>query len=97
MISCRGVNDYSGRGPDAAIVTITNLLVGVLRNRHLRHISIVNGKVQAEEILLADRGGRFREVQIGADGAIYTLAESVDGKERSGQLLRLSRPGASRD
>jgi aldose sugar dehydrogenase len=68
-----------------------DLLVGVLRNRHLRRVSIADGKVQGEQILLADRAGRFREVQVGTDGAIYTLAESIDGKERSGQLLRLSR------
>jgi len=68
-----------------------DLLVGVLRDRQLRRISMADGKVQAQQILLADRGGRFREVQVGADGSIYTLAESIDGKERSGQLLRLSR------
>jgi aldose sugar dehydrogenase len=68
-----------------------DLLVGVLRNRQLRRITIADGKVQAEQILLADHAGRFRDVQVGIDGAIYTIAESIDGKERSGQLLRLSR------
>ena len=69
-----------------------DLLVGVLRDRQLRRISVADGKVQGQQILLADRNGRFREVQVGIDGAIYTLAESIDGKERSGQLLRLTRP-----
>ncbi len=68
-----------------------DLLVGVLRDRQLRRIAIENGKVQSQQVLLADRGARFREVQVGADGAIYTLAESIYGKERSGELLRLSR------
>ena len=68
-----------------------DLLVGVLRDRQLRRISIADGKVQGQQVLLADRAGRFREVQVGTDGAVYTLAESIEGKERSGQLLRLSR------
>jgi aldose sugar dehydrogenase len=68
-----------------------DLLVGALRDRQLRRISLVNGKVQGQQILLADRAARFREVQAGLDGSIYTLAESIDGKARSGQLLRLSR------
>jgi glucose/arabinose dehydrogenase len=68
-----------------------DLLVGVLRDRHLRRISMADGKVQGQQILLADRNGRFREIQVGSDGAIYTLAESIDGKEKSGQLMRLSR------
>ena len=68
-----------------------DLLVGVLRNQQLRRISLADGKVQGEQILLADRAARFREVQVGADGAIYALAESTRGKERSGELLRLSR------
>lgn len=68
-----------------------DLLVGVLRDRQLRRISIADGKVQGQHILLADRAARFREVQVGTDGAVYALAESIEGKERSGQLLRLSR------
>jgi aldose sugar dehydrogenase len=67
-----------------------DLLVGVLRDRQLRRISVVDGTVQAQQILLADRAGRFREVQVGADGAIYALAESINGQEGSGQLLRLT-------
>ena len=68
-----------------------DLLVGVLRNQQLRRISLADGKVQSEQILLADRAARFREVQVGSDGAVYALAESTHGKERSGELLRLSR------
>jgi glucose/arabinose dehydrogenase len=67
-----------------------DLLLGVLRDQQLRRISLADGKVQSQQILLAGRGARFREVQVGADGAIYTLAESTGG-ERSGQLLKLTR------
>ena len=68
-----------------------DLLVAVLRNTQLRRIDLESGTVQGEQSLLADRAARFREVQVGADGALYALAESVEGKERSGQLLRVSR------
>lgn len=68
-----------------------DLVLAVLRNQQLRRLSVEDGKVQGEEILLAGRDSRFREVAVGADGAIYTLAESVAGKPASGELLRLSR------
>jgi glucose/arabinose dehydrogenase len=75
-----------------------DLFVAVLRNAQLRRIGLEGGKVQSEQFLLADRASRIRDVVVGSDGIIYAVAESVQGKEKSGQLLRISRsrqsPGA---
>jgi glucose/arabinose dehydrogenase len=75
-----------------------DLFVAVLRNAQLRRIGLEGGKVQSEQFLLADRASRIRDVVVGPNGIIYALAESVQGKEKSGQLLRISRsrqsPGA---
>ncbi|HEV7608519.1 MAG TPA: PQQ-dependent sugar dehydrogenase [Steroidobacteraceae bacterium] len=68
-----------------------DLLVAVLKFTQLRRVDLEGGRVVGEHFLLADRSARFRHVLIAADGAILALVESVEGKERSGQLLRLSR------
>lgn len=68
-----------------------DLLVAVLGHRHLRRVDLEDGRDVGQEILLQDRGARFREVEIGPDGAIYTVVESVNEREKSGQILRISR------
>ncbi len=68
-----------------------DLLVAVLRDTQLRRIDLEGGKVQSEQFLLTERSSRIRDVQVDADGIIYALAESVQGKQQCGQLLRISR------
>src|SRR5690606_10480165 len=68
-----------------------DLLVAVLGHRHLRRVDLEDGRDVGQEILLQDRGARFREVEIGPDGAIYAVVESVNEREKSGQILRISR------
>lgn len=59
-------------------------LVGALAKRHLRHVSIQNGKVSGQQQLLTNLGERIRDVRTGPDGYIYLLTDSEDG-----QLIRL--------
>lgn len=68
-----------------------DLLVAVLGHKHLRRVDLENGKVVAQDVLLAERKGRFREVEVGSGGAIYAVVESVDEAPQSGQILRITR------
>ncbi len=63
-----------------------NLLVGSLKFRQLRHLTIKGARVVKEEILLDGLEERIRDVQIGPGGIIYVITDS-----KSGQLLRLTR------
>lgn len=64
-----------------------NLLVGGLAGARLSRLVMQDGKVVAEEVLLADRGDRIRDVRVGPDGAVYLLVDESDGS-----ILRLA-PG----
>lgn len=68
-----------------------DLFVAVLGHKHLRRVDLEEGRVVAEEPLLADRNARFRQVEIGADGAIYAVVENLNEEDRSGQILRITR------
>jgi glucose/arabinose dehydrogenase len=68
-----------------------DLLVAVLGHKHLRRVDLDNGRVVDQEMLLDDRQARFRQVEIGSDGSIYAVVESVGEQPRSGQLLKLTR------
>ncbi len=68
-----------------------DLFVAVLGHKHLRRVDVEDGRVVAQEILLADRKSRFRQVEIGADGAIYAVVENVNEQDQSGQILRITR------
>ena len=52
-----------------------SLFVGGLRGSLLDRLSLVGGKVVAEEALLTDLHGRIRDVRVGPDGAVYVLAD----------------------
>jgi aldose sugar dehydrogenase len=68
-----------------------DLLVAVLGYKQLRRVDIENGRVVAQEPLLEDLKGRFRQVEIGADGAIYAVVESIGEAPQSGQILKITR------
>jgi glucose/arabinose dehydrogenase len=70
-----------------------DLLVAVLGHTHLRRVDMEDGRVIAQYPLLEDRQARFRQVEIGPDGALYALVEGVAGADRSGQVLRISARG----
>lgn len=69
-----------------------DLFVAVLGHKHLRRIDLEDGKVVAQEVLLADMQGRFRQVEVGADGALYAVVESVAEQPNSGRILKITRP-----
>jgi glucose/arabinose dehydrogenase len=52
-----------------------NLFIGGLRSQHIARLVIEDGRVVAEERLLADQGQRFRDVGEGADGALYAVTD----------------------
>jgi glucose/arabinose dehydrogenase len=62
-----------------------DLFIGGLRGQHIARIVLEDGRVVAEERLLADEGQRFRDVGEGTDGALYAVTDS-------GRLYRIGVP-----
>lgn len=56
-----------------------NLFVGSLKFDKLVRLTLVGGKVAAEESLLENEIGRIRDVQQGPDGYLYLLNDETDG------------------
>jgi glucose/arabinose dehydrogenase len=52
-----------------------NLFIGGLRSQHIARLVLEDGRVVAEERLLADEGQRFRDVGEGLDGALYAVTD----------------------
>ncbi|MEJ8823107.1 PQQ-dependent sugar dehydrogenase [Variovorax humicola] len=61
-----------------------NLFVGSLKFGYLDRIELKDGKVVAENKLLAEGKARIRDVRQGPDGLLYVLTD-----ESNGQLIRL--------
>ncbi len=61
-----------------------NLFVGALKDKDVRRLTIVDGRVVEEETLFAEIGERIRDVRTGPDGFLYLLTDS-----RNGRLLRI--------
>ena len=66
-----------------------NILVGCLAGARLSRLVIRGGEVVAEEVLLAERGERIRDVRVGPDGAVYVLIDESDGS-----ILKLTPAGS---
>jgi aldose sugar dehydrogenase len=64
-----------------------NLLAGGLSGATLERLVLKDGQVVAVEHLLTDLGVRIRDVRVGAEGAVYVLTDSPEGK-----LLKLVPP-----
>ena len=62
-----------------------NLFVGSLKFSSLVRLEFDNQQIVHEERMLKDKFGRIRDIEIGADGFIYLLTDSANGK-----LIRLS-------
>jgi len=73
VISPSGITFYSG---DAIPEWKNNLFIGALSGVHIARLVIEDNKVVGEERLLADQGQRFRDVEEGADGALYAITDS---------------------
>lgn len=65
-----------------------SILVGGLAGARISRLTLADGKVTAEETLLADEGLRIRDVREGPDGSIYALVD-----ERRGKILRITPAG----
>lgn len=61
-----------------------NLFLGALSGSHICRVVIKDNKVTGEERLLADKGERFRALNVGKDGALYAV---TDG----GKLYRIGK------
>jgi len=56
-----------------------NLLVGALAGQALHRLVLEGARVVAEEVLLANRNERIRDVRQGPDGAVWLLIDAADG------------------
>lgn len=57
-----------------------SLFIGALAGQHLVRLSLRDGRVTGQEVLLADLGERIRDVVQGPDGFLYLLTDSDDGR-----------------
>lgn len=55
-----------------------NLFIASLRGQHIRRIGLTGGTVTSQELLLKNKGLRFRNVRQGTDGILYFSTD--DGK-----------------
>lgn len=58
------------------------LAVAVLKDKHLRLIQIVDGKVTNEQRLLNDSYGRLRAAVLGPDGSLYLTSDNGNSEDR---------------
>jgi glucose/arabinose dehydrogenase len=62
-----------------------NLLVAVLKDKHIARLVLEGDRVVGEERLLTDLGERIRDIAVGPDGAVWAITDETDGK-----LVRLA-------
>jgi len=81
VVSPSGMTFYSG---NAIPEWKNDLFVGCLSGMHIARLRIRNNKVVGEERLLTNEKQRFRDVQQGADGALYAVCDG-------GRLYRIGK------
>lgn len=64
-----------------------DIFIAALAAKRLHRLALKGEQVIEEELLLAERNQRLRDVRTGPDGAIYVLTDSANG-----ELLRLRSP-----
>lgn len=62
-----------------------SFLVGGLAGARIARLTLKDGVVVSEEVLLGDEGRRIRDIREGPDGAVYALVD-----EDRGQILRIT-------
>jgi glucose/arabinose dehydrogenase len=83
-IAVAGIDFYEG---DAFPEWKGNLLVSGMASEELHLLTIDDGKVTSDEVILKGRG-RVRDVASGPDGNIYLLL--TDGSPRKGRIVRMA-------
>ena len=53
-----------------------NLFIGGLRSQHIARIVLEDNRVVGEERFLENEGERFRDVEMGQDGALYSITDN---------------------
>lgn len=81
VLSPSGMTFYSS---DVIAEWKNNLFIGGLSSKHIARIVIKDNKVVGEEKLLENEGQRFRDVEMGNDGALYAVTDE-------GRLYRISK------
>ncbi|XBQ16518.1 MAG: PQQ-dependent sugar dehydrogenase [Oceanicaulis sp.] len=67
-----------------------DLFVSALSERAIHRIDLdASGAVQSEEVMLTERGQRFRQIATGPDGALYVLTDGGG----DGEVLRITPAG----
>jgi len=69
-----------------------DIFVTALGGKHLRRVDMEGTDVIKQEPLLEGLQARFRQVEVGRDGALYVVVESIGDRPRSGQILKITRP-----
>ena len=82
-IAVAGIDFYEG---DAFPSWTGKLLVTGMASEELHLLTIANGEVRSDEVILKGRG-RIRDVASGPDGNIYLLLNS--GSPRTGKIVRM--------
>lgn len=80
-IAPSGMSFYTGRGFPA---WQGDIFVGALAGRHLRRLELDGRRVVDQEVLLKNRIGRIRDVEVGPEGKLWLLTD-----EDNGALYRL--------
>jgi glucose/arabinose dehydrogenase len=83
-IAVAGIDFYEG---DAFPSWTGKLLAGGMASEELHLLTVADGRVVADEIVLKDQG-RIRDVASGPDGLIYLLVN--DGDPRAGRIVRMA-------
>ena len=81
VLSPSGMTFYSS---DAIPEWKNNLFIGGLSSKHIARIVIKDNKVVGEERLLENEKQRFRDVEMGNDGALYAVTDE-------GRLYRIAK------
>ena len=56
-----------------------DLLVGMLKGRHIRRVSVEDGIATQQQVLFAEIGERIRNLRFSPDGALYVITENRPG------------------
>ena len=68
-----------------------DIFVASLGGKHVARVQMKGDTVVGRERLFEQMQARFRQIEVGPDGALYIVVESIGDRPRSGQILRITR------